>query len=373
MWRFADARSRVRVITYAAAAAMRGECGRVNAESLPTAMPSPRTQAMRLSGVRMPLEMQEVALPPLGDHDLLLEVAACGVCRTDLHLIDGELPQARYPITPGHEIVGRVRAAGRAVRGFAAGDRVGVPWLASTCGRCRYCRSGAENLCEQPAFTGCHVDGGYARHAVADARFCLRIPAEYGDAEAAPLLCAGLIGHRAWRACGDAPSVALYGFGAAAHLLAQVARAQRRRIFAFTRPGDAEAQAHARELGAEWAGGSDQSPPEPLDAAIIFAPVGALIPAALRAVRPGGRVVCAGIHMSDVPAFPYELLWGERSLSSIANLTREDGREFMRLAAQIRLHPEVTSYPLERANQAVLAAREGRLRGAAVLVCDQEA
>jgi propanol-preferring alcohol dehydrogenase len=331
-----------------------------------------RTQAMRLDGARRELRPAEVGLRPLGENDLLLQVAACGVCRTDLHLVDGDLTQARYPVTPGHEIVGRVLAIGRAVRGFSIGDRAGVPWLAATCGRCRYCREGAENLCESPAFTGCHVDGGYARHAVADARYCLAIPPQYDDAEAAPLLCAGLIGYRAWRACGEARSIGMYGFGAAAHLLAQVAVAQGRRVFAFTRPGDLASQQQALRLGAAWAGGSDQAPPETLDAAIIFAPVGALVPAALAAVGKGGQVVCAGIHMSDIPSFPYHRLWGERSVRSIANLTRTDGEEFMRLAGSMRLRPEVTRFRLEHANQAMAAVRAGAVQGAAVLVCQQE-
>jgi propanol-preferring alcohol dehydrogenase len=261
-----------------------------------------------------------------------------------------------------------VRARGPAVTEFAAGDRVGVPWLARTCGECQYCRSGAENLCDRPSFTGCSVDGGYASQVIADARFCLRIPDEYDDAEAAPLLCAGLIGYRAYRACGDARSMGLYGFGAAAHLLAQVALADGREVFAFTRPGDVDGQRFARELGARWVGGSDETPPHALDAAIIFAPVGALVPAALAAVRKGGRVVCAGIHMSDIPAFPYRLLWEERSILSIANLTRADGQDFMRVAARVRLRPTVERFELERASEALARLRDGRLRGAAVLV-----
>ena len=324
--------------------------------------------AMRLRAPRTALRRETVALPPPREHELLIDVAACGVCRTDLHVLDGELPQANYPVTPGHEIVGRVRARGPAVTEFAAGDRVGVPWLARTCGECQYCRSGAENLCDRPSFTGCSVDGGYASQVIADARFCLRIPDEYDDAEAAPLLCAGLIGYRAYRACGDARSMGLYGFGAAAHLLAQVAVADGREVFAFTRPGDVDGQHFARELGARWVGGSDETPPHALDAAIIFAPVGALVPAALAAVRKGGRVVCAGIHMSDIPAFPYRLLWEERSVLSIANLTRADGQDFMRVAARVRLRPAVERFELERANEALARVRDGQLRGAAVLV-----
>jgi propanol-preferring alcohol dehydrogenase len=325
------------------------------------------TEAMRLVASGRPLVPAKIALPALDEHGLLIEVSACGVCRTDLHLVDGDLAQARYPLTPGHEIVGRVLARGDSVRNFSPGDRVGVPWLARSCGRCRYCRAGAENLCDRVQLTGCNVDGGYARHAVADARYCLQIPARYSDREAAPLLCAGLIGYRAYRACGDASCIGLYGFGAAAHLIAQVARAQGRRVFALTRPGDLPAQRFARELGAEWAGGSDETPPDYLDAAILFAPAGELIPVALRAVRKGGRVVCAGIHMSQVPSFPYELLWGERSISSIANLTRADGQDFMALAADLDLRPATTSYALTDANVALADLREGRVKGAAVL------
>jgi propanol-preferring alcohol dehydrogenase len=326
------------------------------------------TRAMRLSAPRTALALAEVALPPLGGQQVLLEVLACGVCRTDLHLIDGELPQARYPITPGHEIVGEIVATGADVTAFRAGERVGVPWLGWSCGRCRYCGAGLENLCERAAFTGATLDGGYAEHAVADARYCFAIPRRYSDLEAAPLLCAGLIGYRAYRAAGEGANLGLYGFGAAAHLLIQVARAQGRNVVALTRPGDRAAQDFARALGAVWAGGSDERPPEPLDAAIIFAPVGALVPAALAATRKGGRVVCAGIHMSDIPAFPYALLWGERSVCSVANLTRADGREFMRIAGDVALHPAVEPFPLVEANEAVARLRSGQLRGAAVLV-----
>jgi propanol-preferring alcohol dehydrogenase len=324
--------------------------------------------AMRLRAPRTGLERTALVPGIPGAHEILIEVAACGVCRTDLHVADGELPQASYPVTPGHEIVGRVRTRGAAVSGFEIGERVGVPWLARACGECPYCLTGAENLCDRPAFTGCSVDGGYATHALADARFCLKIPAAYTDAEAAPLLCAGLIGHRAYRACGDAHAIGLYGFGAAAHLLAQVAVAEGREVFAFTRPGDLAGQRFARELGVAWAGGSDEVPSRKLHAAIIFAPVGALVPVALAQVRKGGRVVCAGIHMSDIPSFPYELLWGERSVSSVANLTREDGRDFMAVAARSRLHPAVECFPLEQANEALARLRNGALRGAAVLL-----
>lgn len=323
--------------------------------------------AMRLARQGAQLRSQELHLDPPGEHQVLLEVSACGVCRTDLHLLDGELPQASYPVTPGHEIVARVRDMGAAVNQFAVGDRVGVPWLAGSCGQCEYCRSGRENLCDRALFTGCHVDGGFATHAIADARYCLRLPPQYGDAEAAPLLCAGLIGYRAYRACEDAHCIGLYGFGAAAHLLTQLAVAEGRRVLAFTRPGDAETQQFARELGAEWAGGSDEGAPCALNAAILFAPVGALVPVALAAVRKGGRVVCAGIYMSDIPSFPYHLLWGERSICSVANLTRADGHEFMGVAARVRLRPAVECFALRDANTALARMRAGQLRGAAVL------
>jgi propanol-preferring alcohol dehydrogenase len=324
-------------------------------------------RVMRVQAPNRRLQPEIAEIRPLCEQELLLKVAACGVCRTDLHLLAGELPNARYPVTPGHEIVGRVVAVGRSVAGRAPGERVGVPWLASSCGACDECRRGLENLCERAEFTGCTVDGGYAEYVIADSRYCLSIPERYSDSAAAPLLCAGLIGYRAYRAAGEGMNLGLYGFGAAAHLLAQLARLQGRKVFALTRPGDAAAQAFARELGAVWAGGSDEVPPEPLDAAILLAPVGALVPAALRAVRKGGRVVCAGIHMSDIPAFPYAILWGERSLSSVANLTREDGREFMRIAGELELRPAVETFPLERAQDALDALAQARLRGAAVL------
>ena len=326
-----------------------------------------RAMRARRSGDRK-LDLEQVTLRSLGDHEVLVKVAACGVCRTDLHLVDGELPNARYPVTPGHEIVGCIVERGQHVQHWEIGDRVGIPWLASTCRDCRYCHAGMENLCERAQFTGCTVDGGFAEYAIADARYVLHLPRQYSDVEAAPLLCAGLIGYRAYRAAGDAPRIGLYGFGAAAHLLAQVAVAQDREVFAFTRPGDLEAQAFARELGAVWSGGSDEAPPEGLDAAVLFAPVGALVPTALGAVRKGGRVVCAGIHMSDIPSFPYRLLWGERSVSSVANLTHEDGREFMRIAGEIELRPAVQPFGLERASEALQALADGRLRGAAVLM-----
>ena len=314
------------------------------------------------------LRLEERPRPEPGFGQLLIRVAACGVCRTDLHVVDGELPQARYPIVPGHEIVGRVVAHGDGVGGFAPGERVGVPWLGSTCGHCRYCLAGSENLCDFAHFTGCDIDGGYQEFVVADQRYCFRLPEKYADAEAAPLLCAGLVGHRAHRMAGEAERLGIYGFGAAAHIMAQVAHHQGQRVYAFTRPGDTAAQDFARELGAVWAGGSDEKPPETLDAAIIFAPAGALIPVALRATRKGGTVVAAGIHMSDIPAFPYEILWGERVVRSVANLTRADGEEFFRLAAAVPIKVRVTTFPLEQANEALGALREGRLTGAAVLV-----
>ena len=324
--------------------------------------------AMRWHGAGKLLSLEELPAPRPQHREVLLRVRACGVCRTDLHLLDGELPQARCPITPGHEIVGEVVAVGQAAARFRPGDRIGVPWLAGTCGHCRYCREERENLCEQAVFTGHTVDGGYAEYALADERFCHPIPARYSDAEAAPLLCAGLIGYRAYRAAGEGANLGLYGFGAAAHLLAQIACAQERRVFAFTRPGDLAAQEFARGLGAVWTGGSDETPPEPLDAAILFAPVGALIPTALAATRGGGRVICAGIHMSDVPAFPYRLLWRERMVASVANLTRADGAAFMELAGRIDLRPSVEVLPLAAANEALTRLREGRLQGAAVLI-----
>jgi propanol-preferring alcohol dehydrogenase len=299
---------------------------------------------------------------------VLLRVRACAVCRTDLHVVDGELPRPKLPLVPGHEIVGTVVEVGREVERWRAGDRVGVPWLGWTDGECAYCKSGRENLCDRARFTGYDIDGGYAEYAAADERYCFAIPAGYGDVEAAPLLCAGLIGYRTLRAAADARRLGIYGFGAAAHIVAQVARHEGRRVFAFTRPGDEAAQRFARELGAEWAGGSDEAPPEPLDAALLFAPVGALVPVALRAVVKGGIVVCGGIHMSDIPSFPYELLWGERVVRSVANLTRRDGDELLALAPRVPVRTEVERYPLARANEALEALRGGRLRGAAVLV-----
>ena len=323
--------------------------------------------AMRLLARGEQLKLSEMKLPPPAPGELLIRVEACGVCRTDLHLIDGELPDIHYPVTPGHEIVGVVIGAGAAEMRFAIGDRVGVPWLAWTCGECPYCLAGQENLCIRARFTGYSRDGGYAQEVLADARYCLPLPADVPAARMAPLLCAGLIGYRAYRKAGDAANLGLYGFGAAAHLLVQIARHEGRRVFAFTREEDLEGQAFARSLGAVWAGSSAERPPQELDAAILFAPVGALIPTALAAVRPGGRVVCAGIHMSDVPGFPYRLLWGERSVASVANLTRADGEEFIRLAARLGLAATVERFALEDANRALERLRSGALKGAAVL------
>jgi len=323
--------------------------------------------AMRLLARGEQLKLSDMKLPPPAPGELLIRVEACGVCRTDLHLIDGELPDIHYPVTPGHEIVGVVIGAGAAEMRFAIGDRVGVPWLAWTCGECPYCLAGQENLCIRARFTGYSRDGGYAQEVLADARYCLPLPADVPAARMAPLLCAGLIGYRAYRKAGDAANLGLYGFGAAAHLLVQIARHEGRRVFAFTREEDLEGQAFARSLGAVWAGSSAERPPQELDAAILFAPVGALIPAALAAVRPGGRVVCAGIHMSDVPSFPYRLLWGERSVASVANLTRADGEEFLRLATRLGLAATVERFALQDANRALERLRSGALKGAAVL------
>ena len=327
-------------------------------------------RAMLLDVPGAALRAATVPDPVPGPGQVRLRVRACGVCRTDLHVADGELPQPKLPLVLGHEIVAIVDAIGPGARLFAAGARVGVPWLGWTCGTCAYCRRGFENLCEWARFTGYQLDGGYAEYAVADERFCFPIPDGYGDAEAAPLLCAGLIGYRALRAAGDVLRLGIYGFGAAAHIVAQVARHEGRRVFAFTRPGDTVAQSFARELGAVWSGASQEAPPEPLDAAIIFAPVGALVPVALRAVAKGGTVVCAGIHMSDIPAFPYEILWGERVVRSVANLTRRDGEEFLTLAPRIPVRTEVETFPLEHANAALERLRAGQVRGAAVLRCD---
>ncbi len=325
-------------------------------------------QAMVLEASGTPLVLRDVPVPAPAADELLLKVRACGVCRTDLHILDGELPDPRLPLIPGHQIVGEVQQLGDAVTRFAVGDRVGVPWLGETCGACRFCRHGRENLCERAIFTGYTRNGGFAQFATAHERFCFPIPDGYPDVQAAPLLCAGLIGYRAYRLAGEAAVMGLYGFGAAAHILCQVAVHNGQQVFAFTRPGDTRSQAFARSLGAAWAGGTDAAPPELLDAAIIFAPAGELVPLALRSVAPGGRVVCAGIHMSDIPAFPYDILWGERSLQSVANLTRDDGVAFLQLAPRVPVHTAVTTYPLAAANQALEDLRHGRFEGAAVLL-----
>jgi alcohol dehydrogenase, propanol-preferring len=324
-------------------------------------------KAMVCEAPHRPLVLRTLPRPLAADGEIVIAVRTCGVCRTDLHLVDGELADASLPVVPGHEIVGVVSGVGAGVDGFRVGMRVGVPWLGSTCGRCAYCASGRENLCATARFTGCHRDGGYAEYARADARYAFALPERYDDMHAAPLLCAGLIGYRAYAQAGEGRTIGIYGFGAAAHLIAQVALAQGRDVYAFTRPGDADAQSFARRLGVHWAGGSDQTPPSPLDAAIIFAPAGPLVPAALAATARGGTVVCAGIHMSDIPAFPYRLLWGERRVLSVANLTRRDGVEFMALAADMALDVHVVPFPLERANEALERVRAGTLDGAAVL------
>jgi alcohol dehydrogenase, propanol-preferring len=314
------------------------------------------------------LEPAERPVPPVSSGQLLIRVRACGVCRTDLHVVDGDLPNVPIPIVPGHEIVGVVDVLGEGVSDFARGDRIGVPWVGYTCGTCQYCRTDRENLCPDARFTGYQIDGGYAEYAVADARYAFKIPEIFDDIHAAPLLCAGLIGYRSYRMAGDAPRLGLYGFGAAAHLIAQVAVHQGRRVYAFTSPGDDAAQLFARRLGCVWAGASTDRPPEALDAAILFAPVGRLVPEALSRVEPGGRVVCAGIHMSDVPSFPYRLLWGERLVRSVANLTRQDAREFLALATTVPVRTHVRQYDLAAANTALADLREGRIEGAAVLV-----
>jgi len=325
-------------------------------------------RAMLLDAPRQPLRAAEIPTPTPDDSQVLVQVRACAVCRTDLHVVDGELPRPKLPLVPGHEIVGVVVATGKRVTRFKTGDRVGVPWLGWTCGECEFCRSGRENLCGAARFTGYTLDGGYAEFVAADERFCFAIPDSYADAEAAPLLCAGLIGHRSLAKTRDARRLGIYGFGAAAHIVAQIARHQGRELFAFTRPGDRKAQAFAKSLGAIWAGDSDQPAPEPLDAAIIFAPVGALVPHALRAVGKGGIVVCGGIHMSDVPSFPYEILWHERTLCSVANLTRRDGEEFFALAPRVPVRTIVETFPLANANAALHRLRSGQVRGAAVLL-----
>jgi len=325
-------------------------------------------RAMILERPGSPLRAVELPVPAPAPGQLLLRVEACGVCRTDLHLVDGELPDPVLPMIPGHEIVGRVVAAGDGVDGFRSGQRVGVPWLGWTCGHCDFCRHGHENLCDAARFTGYQIAGGYAEYTVADARYCFPLPDAADPAALAPLLCAGLIGYRALVLAGDARRIGIYGFGAAAHIIAQVLRHQGREFYAFTRPGDAASQAFARQLGAAWAGAADQPPPQRLDAALIFAPAGALLPTALGHVRKGGCVVCAGIHMSDIPAFPYSLLWGERQVRSVANLTRRDGDEFLALAPRIPVNTEIVRFPLDRANEALDQLRRGAFQGAAVLV-----
>jgi alcohol dehydrogenase, propanol-preferring len=325
-------------------------------------------RAMVLDAPKTPLRAADLPVPEPEAGQVLLRVHACAVCRTDLHVLDGELPKPKLPLVLGHQVVGTVVRAGSGAARFRTGDRVGVPWLGWTDGDCEYCRSGRENLCDRARFTGYDIDGGYAECTVADQRFCFPIPSGYPDLQAAPLLCGGLIGFRALRMTGDARRLGLYGFGSAAHMIVQVARWQQRRVFAFTSPGDSATQQFARELGAEWAGGSLEAPPEPLDAAIIFAPVGALVPAALRALAKGGTVVCAGIHMSDIPSFPYDILWEERVVRSVANLTRQDGDEFLALAPKIPVRTEVRTFPLAQANEALDALRRGRIHGTAVLV-----
>jgi alcohol dehydrogenase, propanol-preferring len=325
-------------------------------------------QAMILNAPRTLLREVDLPVPRPGPEQVLIRVHACGVCRTDLHVVDGELPDPKLPIIPGHEIVGRVAGTGERVERFQPGGRVGVPWLGFTCGKCRFCASSRENLCDDARFTGYQIDGGYAEYTVADQRYCFALPEGYDDVRAAPLLCAGLIGYRSLLMAGKAQRLGIYGFGAAAHIIAQVARYQGRQVYAFTRAGDAEGQEFARELGAVWAGDSETVPPEKLDAAIIFAPVGKLVPAALRALDRGGTAVCAGIHMSDIPSFPYRILWEERQIRSVANLTRRDGEEFLALAPRVPVRTAVEAFPLAQANEALSRLREGRIRGAAVLV-----
>ncbi|MGZ5120011.1 MAG: zinc-dependent alcohol dehydrogenase family protein [Burkholderiales bacterium] len=327
-------------------------------------------KAMMLRSHRELLERVDLPIPRPEAPDVLIRVHACGVCRTDLHIVDGELAQGKLPIVPGHEVVGRVVECGSGVETCQVHDRVGVPWLGYTCGKCQYCVSGLENLCDNARFTGYHRDGGYAEYIVAHHQYCFPIPESYDDAAAAPLLCAGLIGYRSLMMTGDALRVGIYGFGAAAHIVAQVARYEGRELYAFTRPSDVQGQAFARQLGSAWAGDSDKLPPEQLDAAVIFAPVGALVVNALRAIRKGGTVVCGGIHMSDIPSFPYELLWGERTIRSVANLTRADGINFLEVAGRLPLKMSIERFPLSNANEALMTLRQGRLNGAAVLLPD---
>lgn len=325
-------------------------------------------RAMVLNMVRQALVASERPTPKPEAGQVLVKVSACAVCRTDLHVMDGELKNPRLPLIPGHEIVGTIAAVGERTDRFAIGERVGIPWLGWTCGHCNYCRAGRENLCDEARFTGYTLDGGYAEYAVADSRFCFRIPESYSDINAAPLLCAGLIGYRSLRKAGDVEKLGIYGFGAAAHIVTQIATFQKQQVYAFTKPGDIRTQEFARELGAVWAGGSDSLPPEKLDAAIIFAPAGDLIPLALEAVRKGGAVICGGIHMSDIPSFPYELLWGERLICSVANLTRQDGHDFFKIAPRVPVRTSVEQFPLSEANEALNRLRSGKIEGAAVLV-----
>jgi len=327
-------------------------------------------RAMVLEKPGTPLILKNLPVPEPTDDQVLIKIHTCGICRTDLHVVDGELTDPKLPLIPGHQIVGTVMKIGDEVRGIKPGDRVGVPWLGGSCGVCDYCKSGNENLCPDAKYTGYQIDGGFAEYTVASQRFVFPVPEGYPDLQAAPLLCAGLIGYRSWRFVGESKRVGFYGFGAAAHILVQVARYQGREIYAFTRPGDTTSQEFARGLGCVWAGGSDELPPEPLDAAIIFAPVGELVPAALRATRPGGNIVCAGIYMTDIPSFPYEILWMERSIKSVANLTRQDGEEFLALAPKIPIKTTVIPYPLEKTNEALDDLRNGRFDGAAVIVID---
>jgi propanol-preferring alcohol dehydrogenase len=329
-------------------------------------------KAMVLESARRPLVSRDIPVPKPEPNQVLVRVNACAICRTDLHVVDGELPDPKLPLVPGHQIVGRISAVGDQVVDFELGERVGIAWLGRTCGHCAYCTSGCENLCDDARFTGYQLDGGYAEFAVADSRFCFRMPQGYSDLHAAPLLCAGLIGYRALAMAGDARRLGFYGFGAAAHILIQVAHYQHRQVYAFTRPGDAKGQNFARELGAVWAGDSSQKPPQPSEAAIIFAPAGELVPLALESVVKGGIVICAGIHMSDIPSFPYSTLWGERTLRSVANLTRRDGEEFMSLCSQASIQTEVQAFPLHAANEALSALRSGSLQGAGVLVVRED-
>jgi len=329
-------------------------------------------RAMILERPRQPLRSRDAPKPKLGAGQLLVRVATCAVCRTDLHVVDGELPDPKLPLIPGHQIVGRIQQIGEGVEGFSAGDRVGIPWLGWTDGECVYCRSNRENLCDRARFTGYTIDGGYAEFTVGDARFCFHLPELYNDVEAAPLLCAGLLGYRSLRKAGDARRLGIYGFGNAAHLVGQIALYQGRELFVFTRPGDKAGQESARRLGAVWAGGSDEMPPEKLDAAIIFAPVGALVPAALCTLAKGGIVVCGGIHMSDIPSFPYADLWGERVICSVANLTRHDGEEFLEIAPRVPVKTQTETFPLAEANTALEKFRSGQLKGTAVLVVDTD-